>query len=751
MSGSRRYRSIGSRALVVAAVSATVLSLGAVLAGSAGAAAQSPGHSPVPVFSAAYGVSCPTASACMAVGGYNSDGVVLVLTERWDGSGWSVLPSAAPSGATSSQLNAVSCADAMNCVAVGSYSDSNFLNWPFAESWDGSSWAVVSVPTPTGGSFAGLSGVSCTGASSCVAVGSFTNRRSRTVPLTEFWNGTAWSVHGSPHPAGATSSGLAAVSCASASACMAAGSYVNAASLGVPFTEWWNGSAWSVVASPSPAGAQGGYLAGVSCPTASSCEAVGSYFDSSFTAVTLAESWDGTSWTLVASPTPTDSPSSALSAVSCASASNCLAVGHSYSPSFAGKDDTLAESWNGTSWTAVASPSPSTSSGLSGVSCAAVASCMAVGSFFNSANDYQTLAESWSGAAMKIVNQDADLSGVSCADALHCLAVGSAISPDSVSVTFAEVRQGKHWRAVRPADPADSEGSYLSAVDCTSADHCVAVGYYYRVDNTRLTLVEEWDGRRWTIVPSPSLDGVAYSVLYGVSCVSASHCMAVGSAAGFVLAESWNGSAWRIVRTADRSTEAYGELNDVVCSSASSCLAVGYETDTHYHADVTLAERWNGARWTVVPSAAPGKNRVRSSVLHGVSCSAADTCFAVGYRQRPSRNFTTLTERWTGESWVAQASPSPAGSPYSNLNAISCVASGECLAVGNYLDAAGNFVPLGETWTGAAWQLVAGPDPSTTPISYLEDVACPAALTCTAVGASGDSADLNPLVQGWNS
>lgn len=750
MSGSSGERRIGSRLLTVAAVAATAFALGAVFATGAAASSQSPGHSPVPTFSAANGVSCSGASACMAVGAYNADGNVGTLTEWWDGRSWSVIPSPDPAGAQSSSFNAVSCAGATRCVAVGSFTDGNYSNWPLAESWDGSSWTIVSVPTPAGGSFAGLSGVSCTSSALCVAVGSYTNRLSAAVPLTEFWNGTAWSVHRSPHPAGTTSSSLSAVSCADASACMATGSYLNTDSVGIPLTEWWNGAAWAVITAPVPDGAQGSYLDGVSCPSSSTCTAVGSYFDNSFTAQTLAESWDGSSWSVVASPTPTDSPNTALYGVSCASAARCLAVGHSYSPSFAGKDDNLAELWNGTSWTIVGSPSPSTASALYGISCARASRCLAVGLFFNSSNDYQTLAELWNGSALSIVNQDADLSGVSCFDAAHCVAVGSAFGDTSVSETRAEVWNGRRWSSVRTPNPADSEGSYLQGVDCVSADYCVAVGYYYRLDNTRLTLVEAWDGHQWTIVPSANLDGAAYSVLYGLTCASASDCMAVGSAAGRVLAEAWDGSAWTVVPTADPSNTAYSELNDVSCSSPSSCLAVGYETDTYYHADVTLAEQWDGSAWTIVPSASPGKNDVRSAVLHGLSCSTTGGCLAVGYRQRKSGAYTTLTEHWTGENWTLQASPSPAGSAYSDLNAISCLDSGGCLAVGSFVDASGNFVPLGERWTGSAWQIVAGPATaeSAAGISYLEDVSCTAA-NCAAVGTSGDPANLAALTQAW--
>jgi len=59
---------------------------------------------------------------------------------------------------------------------------------------------------------------------------------------------------------------------------------------------------------------------------------------------TLAEVWDGTSWSSRPTPNPKDpgTNGSVLSGVSCASATACMAVGHYYAG--------LAEAWNGTSW-----------------------------------------------------------------------------------------------------------------------------------------------------------------------------------------------------------------------------------------------------------------------------------------------------------------------------------------------------------------------------------------------------------------
>ena len=134
----------------------------------------------------------------------------------------------------------------------------------------------------------------------------------------------------------------------------------------------WDGSTWT----PQPtAGGPSEVLNAVSCSAANSCEVVGS---AGF--ATLAESWDGTAWTLQSTPSPTGFQSSSLSGVSCTSADSCTAVGQSQTNDqvFA---STLGEVWNGTAWTLRSTPNrPSAGHNvLNGVSCGASQMCTAVG------------------------------------------------------------------------------------------------------------------------------------------------------------------------------------------------------------------------------------------------------------------------------------------------------------------------------------------------------------------------------------
>jgi hypothetical protein len=112
------------------------------------------------------------------------------------------------------------------------------------------------------------------------------------VTLAERWNGTAWTVQTTPNPGSAegTYSTLEGVSCTSATACTAVGSS-NPIATGLTATlaERWNGTAWSIQATPNPSGAETSELNEVSCPSDSACAAAGQYSTAGFFFVTLAE------------------------------------------------------------------------------------------------------------------------------------------------------------------------------------------------------------------------------------------------------------------------------------------------------------------------------------------------------------------------------------------------------------------------------------------------------------------------------
>ncbi len=344
--------------------------------------------SPNPTLSS---VSCTSPTACMAVGDYSdSAGDRLLLAERWDGTSWTIEPTPNPAGSHFSVLSAVSCTSATACIAVGTnYTDNGGTALGvLVERWDGASWAIQSTPAPPGGRPT-LRGVSCTSAMACTAVGFYDSNSGLPQTLAERWDGTNWTIQTTANYGiygGSTFypliTTLVGVSCASPTACAAVGGYVDQTGQNHTVAETWNGTTWALEFPQDPTDAKSGYFLGlsdVSCSSPAACTAVASYTNAAGENVTLAERWNGTSWTIQPTPTPSGAQGSGLNGVSCSSDTACTAVG-GYNSS-AGTDSTLAERWDGTTWTIQPTPNKAGGFGLSAVSCSSDTACTAVGRY----------------------------------------------------------------------------------------------------------------------------------------------------------------------------------------------------------------------------------------------------------------------------------------------------------------------------------------------------------------------------------
>jgi hypothetical protein len=311
------------------------------------------------VDSALDGVSCSGPGACTAVGySVSNAGTSLPLAERWNGKTWAIQPIPTPAGATGTQLAAVACPAAKACVATGGYRSAGQAR-DLAERWNGSSWDIQAVPTPAGGGFKGLWGVSCTSSRACTAVGAQTLAGGAAGTLAERWNGTRWAIQPTPNPP-ALYGYLAGVSCASAAACTATGYSLNPVTLIIsPLAERWNGNGWVIKATPTPAGfASFAPLPAVSCTAANLCTAAGSWDNTAGNEFTLAQRWNGARWMIQLTPNPPGHPvASALEGIACTAADACTAVG-TYTTTENAPGRTLAERWNGTRWMIQPTPSP---------------------------------------------------------------------------------------------------------------------------------------------------------------------------------------------------------------------------------------------------------------------------------------------------------------------------------------------------------------------------------------------------------
>ena len=313
---------------------------------------------------------------------------------------------------------------------------------------------------------------------------------------------------------------------------------------------------------PSPNVSQySNYFNGVAVISANDVWAVGNR-DTGFDNVThtLTEHWNGQQWNVVPSPNGTKGYNY-LNAVSATSSNDVWAVG-SYASN--GPHHILIEHWNGAQWSIVPSPKIITDpTGLMGVAAISSNDVWAVGSYFpqKSSNTVQTLIEHWNGS---------------------------------------------QWSVVPHPDPSQSNGDGFSGITAIAANNIWAVGGYGTRTGGSFTLLEHWNGQKWSIVPSPSPNNYVNSLL------------------------------------------------KIAADSANDIWAVGYQVATSQSYAHSLIEHWDGSHWSVVP-AAPTINNV--DTLYGVTAIAPNNIWAVGEYAGSSNQNPMLIEHWNGKKWSVVSGP----------------------------------------------------------------------------------------------
>jgi len=362
MGGRAAGGTVFRRVAVGAITLATLLSPTATaLAGGATPAAGSPwtrltGPNPGPFTNLLSGVAAISDSDVWGIGFFqDARATDHTLAEHWDGASWSVVSS--PDAGQASQLIAAAAVATDDVWAVGvEETKIDAQQRSLTEHWDGSSWTVVPSPNPpTAGSFTELTAVTAVATDDVWAAGWFENvARNTTDPLFEHWDGTSWTIV----PGGATTAQFAflwGISAASADDIWAVGTDQSTATYRT-FVEHWDGSRWTVVNTPNAGGSN--ELKAVTALAADDAWLVGSS-NTEGTAKTLTEHWDGTSWSIVTSPNQGTGQNHLYGATSLRG-DDVWAVG-SFADPRTGAQRSLTEQWDGSAWTIVQSPNAGTS------------------------------------------------------------------------------------------------------------------------------------------------------------------------------------------------------------------------------------------------------------------------------------------------------------------------------------------------------------------------------------------------------
>jgi hypothetical protein len=327
--------------------------------------------------------------------------------------------------------------------------------------------------------------------------------------------------------------------------------------------------------------------------------------------------------------------------------------------------DTLAAHWDGTGWTVVPSPNVGTNDNI----------LYGVGSL-------RSRGPSSAGSGQAVWG------------------VGSYGTGSTGSKPLIVRWDGTAWQLLPSPDPGSGPGQgALHAVFVIARDDVWAVGSYSTDDaqgnviaGQSWTLIEHWDGTRWSIVPSPS-PGTASNNLSAVAAVSYSDIWAVGSyeqqqaepiGAGKTLILHWDGSAWTQVSTPNVQTWMSG-LSGVAARSADDVWAVGWVNGGEHVDPLTM--HWDGKQWSIISSPASASHNGGS--LTAVAILSANDVWGVG-----GDNLTPLLMHWDGKVWSNVSSPIVGAvgnsAPIGTLLGLAVLPPDNMMAVGG-LDGGGNI------------------------------------------------------------
>lgn len=289
------------------------------------------------------GITAASSTDAWAVGGYlDRTGTSHAATEHWNGSTWQNISNAAAPAA--SGLSGVTALSASDVWAVGSYFatlNGQRVLRTFAEHWDGTRWSRAITPNPDASASDNLSRVSGSSSTDVWALGQSASGH----PFFEHWNGTAWSIV-VPVSSSIGANSLSVDSPTDAWAALGGGAAESVLH--------WDGHFWRSVAGVFPNGYE---VNAVFAASSRDVWAIGNSLQASDKPV-LFEHWNGSTWTAVSGQKP-GYRSVALSAAAGSSSADVYAVGYVVTQSYPASN-TLAEHWNGTTWSIVHSQNPST-------------------------------------------------------------------------------------------------------------------------------------------------------------------------------------------------------------------------------------------------------------------------------------------------------------------------------------------------------------------------------------------------------
>jgi len=201
---------------------------------------------------------------------------------------------------------------------------------------------------------------------------------------------------------------------------------------------------------------------------------------------------------------------------------------------------------------------------------------------------------------------------------------------------------------------------------------------------------------------------------------------------------------WKVVASPNGGTQAAGNaLLATIALSPTDAWAVGAEPNPSQYLTATLAEHWNGKKWSIVQTPAISAPTVQ---LNSISAVGSSDIWAAGYAEDPSCFCSqTVVERWDGTSWTRITSPNPGIADF--LYGITALSSTDVWAAGYEWTSQSTYFPFLMHYDGHSWSTF---DESQFQMGQLSSVFALATNDVWAVGWFGPLAATQGLALHWD-
>ncbi|MFI5035501.1 MAG: hypothetical protein ACHQFZ_04785, partial [Acidimicrobiales bacterium] len=361
---------------------------------------------------------------------------------------------------------------------------------------------------------------------------------------------------------------------------------------------------------------------------------------------------------------------------------------------------------------------------LLSISCPASGACTAAGYYTDNVGSHQTFlvdehSGTW-GTAVALprsgalpINLPAVPYALSCAAPGECVAGGNYLNgTQTATESWVATESAGSWSGAieLPGSGALNAGvgGALLSLACPAVGACTAVGFYTDSSGQFQGYVANEASGTWAAAqPIPglvTLNSGGAAIPSQVVCSSVGRCamgggytITGGSSEAFVadaIGGVW-GNAIEVPGSGALNTAGDAFINSIACPSNGSCEAVGFYSPTSKSESEAMVVSETGGVWGNAFEM-PGSIQLNTgnfSSAYTVSCVAAGDCRAVGLYTDGSNNSQAFLSAETGGVWSSTVeAPGTATLNVegdASLNVVSCTSDGNCSAGGQYKDGAG--------------------------------------------------------------